>query len=310
MSGRLGYNKSSLPVSPVKLLREPLLHFLLAGALLFAAYAWLNPDRSDEGGAERTIRITERELTWLAETWTRQWQRPPSERELLGLVTDYLREELLAREARTLEFDRDDVVIRRRLAQKMSFVLEDTARLPTPTDDELRALYAEDPARFDAPAEISFVTVFFSPDKRGERAAIDARAALVRLSAGGDAADQPGDSSMLPGELREADEETIAGVYGVGFAAAIMKLAPGQWHGPIESAFGLHLVRVTDRREAVPQPFEAVRALLAEEWRRRSEQAAMNAYFKGLLQRYEIEATDNVRPLIEPAIATLRGDAK
>jgi hypothetical protein len=282
----------------------------VAGALLFAAYAWLNPESSDEGDAELTIRITERELTWLAETWTRQWQRPPSDRELQGLVIDYLREELLAREARTLEFDRDDVVIRRRLAQKMSFVLEDTARLTKPTDDELRAVYAEGQARFDAPAEISFITVLFSADKRGERAAADARAALAVLAADGDAAAQLGDGSLLPGELKEADEQTIASVYGTGFATAVMKLAPGQWQGPIESAFGLHLVRVTDRKEVEPRPFEAVRASLEEEWLRRSEQAAMDAYFKGLLQRYEIEATDSARPLIAPAIATLRGDGK
>jgi hypothetical protein len=86
----------------MKLLREPLLHFLLAGALLFVAYAWLGRDESGPGGLNHTIQVTEREVSWLTETWTRQWQRPPDQQELQGLVTDFRREELLAREARAL----------------------------------------------------------------------------------------------------------------------------------------------------------------------------------------------------------------
>ena len=296
----------------MKFFREPLLHFLLAGALLFGAYAWLNRGENDAGDLDRTIRITEREMTWLAETWKRQWQRQPNERELQGLVTDYLREELLAREARGLELDRDDLIVRRRLAQKMTFILEDTARLAEPEDAELRALYDADRTRFDAPAQISFVTVFFSTDKRGDRAAADARAMLDRLSAAG-AGSIPrnaGDSSLLPNELQDADEQTISGVFGAEFAKAVMTLAPGEWHGPVESAFGLHLVRVTARRDSQPRPFEAIRGSLVVEWQRRSEIAAKDAYFKALLERYDVVATDNVRPLIDPALATLRGETK
>jgi hypothetical protein len=294
----------------MKLLHEPLLHFLLAGALLFGAYAWLNRGESDAGDRELTIQITEREIAWLTETWTRLWQRPPDERELQGLITDYLREELLAREARALELDRDDIIVRRRLAQKMSFILEDTARLAAPTDQQLRALHNADRARFDAPATISFISVFFSSDKRGDRAAADAQALLARLSVAGANADpgNAGDSTLLPGELLDAEEQEVASTYGAEFAKTAMKLAPGAWQGPVESAFGQHLVRVTARREAEPRPFEAVREILVEEWRRREEAAAKELYFKGLLERYDIEATDSVRPLIDPALATLRGD--
>jgi hypothetical protein len=299
-------------MSPMKLLREPLLHFLLVGALLFGAYAWLNRGESDAGDLDHTIRITERELAWLVETWTRQWQRQPNERELQGLVTDYLREELLAREARGLELDRDDIIVRRRLAQKMTFILEDTARLAEPEDAELRALYDADRARFDAPARVSIVSVFFSTDKRGDRAAADARAFLGRLSAAGvgSAPRNAGDSSLLPGELLDADEQAISGIFGAEFAKAVMTLAPGAWQGPVESAFGQHLVRVTARKEAEPRPFEAVRGTLVEEWRRQGEAAAKELYFKSLLERYDVVATDSVRPLIDPALATLRGEAK
>lgn len=297
-------------MAPTKLLREPLLHFLLAGVVLFGAYAWLNRDENDSGDLDRRIQITEREVAWLTETWTRQWQRQPDDRELQGLVTDYLREELLAREARALELDRDDVVVRRRLAQKMNFILEDTARLAAPTDEQLRALYEADRSRFDAPATVSFVSVFFSSDRRGDRAAKDAEALLARLSAAGANADpgRAGDSTLLPGELLDADEQTVSGDFGAEFAKAVMKLPPGEWHGPVASAFGQHLVRVTERRESAARPFDAIREALVEEWRRRGEADAKELYFKGLLGRYDIEATDSVRPLIDPALATLRGE--
>lgn len=96
----------------MRFLREPLLHFLLLGALMFGVYAWLNRDSSDAGDVDRSILVTERELTWIIDTWTRLWQRPPDDRELQGLMTDYLREELLAREAHALELDRDASPIR------------------------------------------------------------------------------------------------------------------------------------------------------------------------------------------------------
>lgn len=294
----------------MRLLREPLLHFLLAGALLFGIYAWLNREAGETGGQDQAIQVTEREVNWLAETWARQWQRPPDQRELQGLVTEYLREELLAREARALELDRDDVVVRRRLAQKMTFILEDTAGFAAPADEQLRSLFDADRTRFDAPAAISFDTVYFSIDKRGSRAASDARALLAGLVAAGTAvaATNAGDSTLLPREMRDADQQEIAGIFGAEFAAAVMALPAGTWHGPVESAFGQHLVRITDRREAQARSFEAVRGTLAEEWRRRSEAEAKALYFRTLLERYDIQATDTVRALIDPALANLRGE--
>ena len=108
-------------------LKEPLLHFLVAGGVLFGAYAWLNHGAPENSAG--VVRITASEVAWLKETWARQWQRAPDDRELQGLVADYLREELLAREARAMGLDEGDTIVRRRLAQKMTFLLEDTARI-------------------------------------------------------------------------------------------------------------------------------------------------------------------------------------
>ncbi len=296
----------------MKLLREPLLHFALAGGLLFGAYAWLNRGDTGAGSAVRTVRITESEVAWLAETWTRQWQRAPTHNELQGLVADYLREELLAREARSLELDRDDTVVRRRLAQKMTFFLEDTTRLAEPTEAELRALYDLQRVRFETPARSSFVQIYFSPEKRGERASEDARQTRARLdhsSATGDIEDL-GDRSLLPGELVDADEQAISSQFGAEFARAVAALAPGAWQGPIESGFGLHLVRVTARQETRPRSFEEARTELVAEWRREREAKAKEVYFAGLLRKYDVQVAASVQALLGPALVAVRAEAK
>jgi parvulin-like peptidyl-prolyl cis-trans isomerase-like protein len=291
----------------MKLLREPLLHFAVAGGLLFAAYAVLNRGES-LSGADRTIRITERELAWLTDTSARAWQRAPDESELQGLVAEYLREELLAREARALELDRDDTVVRRRLAQKMSFILEDTARLASPTEADLRARFDAGRARFRSTPQSTFRQVYFSAAKRGGRAAPDARLALDQLMRGGKVDPAAlGDASLLPLTLADADEQTIAGRFGAGFAHAVAKIEVGAWQGPIESEFGLHLVRLTARDEGRPRAFEEVRAQLLDEWRREQDAATKSAYFAGLLRKYDVQATAPAQPLLGPALALLAG---
>jgi len=297
----------------VRLLREPLVHFFLAGGLLFGAYSWLRSGDEVAGGADRTVRITEREVSWIVETSTRQWQRAPTRRELQGLVAEYLREELLAREARELELDRDDVVVRRRLAQKMTFFLEDTSRLSVPTDAELHAIYAAHWQRYASPARASFEQIYFSADRRGERAAEDARRTLAALAERGPALDPDtlGDPSLLPPALADADELAISGQFGRDFARAVGRLSVGTWQGPVGSELGQHLVLVTARARARQRPFEEVRGALVEEWRRGREAAAKEAYFSGLLQKYDVEVAANVRPLLGPSVgAALTGAAR
>jgi hypothetical protein len=293
----------------MKLLREPLLHFAVVGALLFAAYAWLNRDELSASNADRTILITQRELTWLTDTSARTWQRTPNESEYEGLIAEYLREELLAREARELELDRDDTIVRRRLAQKMNFILEGTARLASPTDAELRARYDADRSRFRTPTKSSFRQVYFSTGKRGERAATDALRAFGRLASRDRTVDaaELGDASLLPRVVTDSDEQTIASQFGAGFAHTVVAIAPGVWQGPVESEFGQHLVLVTARDAGRPRAFEEVRAELLDEWQREQEVAARNAYFARLLRKYDVQASASAQHLLGPAMALLQG---
>src|SRR5262245_28837584 len=145
------------------LLKEPLLHFLLAGAALFMGYAWINQARSPETGKTAHIQISAGALRWLEENWTTQWQRPPTPEELRGLIADYLNEQLLAREARALGLEDNDVIIRRRLAHKLTFLIDDTMRRAEPTESELERFYVANAQRFRSGARISFTQVYFSP---------------------------------------------------------------------------------------------------------------------------------------------------
>lgn len=267
-------------------LKEPLLHFLIAGAFLFGAYAWLNRGGVD---APRVVRITTVEVNWLRETWTRQWQRPPSEQELRGLVADYLKEELLAREARELGLDENDTIVRRRLAQKMEFLVQDTARIAEPGEDALRQFYEGRRAQYQTPSHISFTQLYFRTEAKAQRA--------LKGLATRDATD-PADSSMLPREVTNADEQAVASQFGPAFAAEVFALAPARWMGPVASSYGFHLVWVNEQQPAQVRPFEQVRAQVLEEWHRLQQAKASELFFAGLLRKYELVLDDSLKPLI------------
>lgn len=163
-------------------LKEPLLHFAVAGAVLFGAYAWLDAEQMADGTAI-PVRITKGDVDWLRQTWSRQWLREPSADEMRGLVNELVNEQLLAREAQEMGLAEGDTIIRRRLAQKLKFLVDDTAQFAEPTEQELRAFHAADAARFATAPKLSFEQRYFNPEGR-EDAEADAARALAELSAG------------------------------------------------------------------------------------------------------------------------------
>jgi len=287
-----------------RLLKEPLLHFVIAGALMFGAYGWLDRNTPGKiGPGAGTVRISTSEVAWLKETWVREWQREPTSDELRGLVTGFLKEELLAREARAMGLDENDVIIRRWLAQKLEFLVQDTSRLAVPTEDELQRFYAAHPERFQSEARVSFQHVYFSRERRKDAAA-DAKAALRELSRAQPrlSASQVGDPLLIDSEIQDADEQTVAGQFGGDFARAVFKLAPGAWHGPIESGYGLHVVRVSELKSGQQREFAEVHAKVLELWREQRQRENNEKYFAGLLKKYEVVMDESVKPLVGPLV--------
>jgi hypothetical protein len=286
-----------------RFLKEPLLHFLVLGALIFGAYAWLDRGVSSAtSNAARSVKITADEVVWLKETWTRQWQREPTRDELRGLVTDFLKEELLAREARAMGLDENDTIVRRRLAQKLEFLVQDTSRLVDPSAEDLRRFYNSNPQRFQAAARITFTQLFFSPEKHKD-VAQDAHATLAQLRDSPSASQLTdlGDRLLVDGEISNADEQAVAAQFGMDFARAVFALKPGEWQGPIKSGYGLHLVRVSEVKQAEQHEFAEVKAQVLQGWRDQRQREDYQKYFGALLKRYDVVVEDeSLRQLIGP----------
>jgi hypothetical protein len=273
----------------MKALKEPLLHFVIAGALLFGAYALVNRGEQPGNTTAGPIHIGGGEISWLRETFSNQWHRAPTNEELSGLVASLLEEELLAR----------DTIVRRRLAQKLTFMVEDTSHIVEPTEEDLRRFYAANSERFQADPRVSFTQVFFNPERR-QNADQDAKLALASFRAGPshDDAASVGDPLLLEADFHDVDQRTLSNMFGTEFAAAVFTLRPGPWSGPIKSAFGVHLVRVVDLRPAEPRPFESVRDKVAEEWRHQREGEMKASYLAKLQQKYGVVIDDSVKPLL------------
>lgn len=287
----------------MKLLKEPLLHFLIAGAALFGAYAWMHRGSVTHAGQSSTVQVGIEDIEWLTQNWTTQWRRPPTPNELRGLVTDYTNELLLAREARSLGLEENDVIVRRRLAQKLTFLVENTARQAEPSDAELRRFYTANAERFRTDARISFRHIYFSPQHRATPQA-DATDTLRRLLDDGTLATADlGDRLLLDADFPSETEQSVSGNFGADFARAVFSLETGVWSGPIESGYGLHLVRVSTRHDAQLRPFAELRERVVDEWRREQEKAAKELYLAELRRKYRLVVDDAAKPLLVPVAA-------
>ena len=281
-----------------RLLGEPLLHFLLLGTVIFAAYKWL-PNRSSNE-PERIV-ITQGQIEHLATGFAKTWQRPPTAEELAGLVRDRVREEVYYREARALGLDKDDTVIRRRLRQKMEFVSDDIAAQAEPTDDELNAYLQAHPNTFRVEPRLTFRQVYFNPDKRGENLERDAAQLLVQLNQAGRKADAAalGDSFLLEHHFAAVPASEVAKQFGEEFASKLLGLTPGQWQGPVESGYGVHLVLISERTEGRLPLLAEVRDAVRREWGNARRLEANERFYQELEKRYTV-TIEGLEPTAEP----------
>jgi peptidyl-prolyl cis-trans isomerase C len=278
--------------------REPLLHFAAIGLALFAVSRASAPGASSTPRHAR-IEVTEDDLHQLTVAWRGQWHRDPTAEELHGMVDTRVREEVLYREALALGLERDDTIVKRRLAQKMEFLSEDVSGIPEPTPADLAAWFQGHAPRFARPGRVWFRHLYFSFDRGRE----SARAAAVRVLAtivrrGGEptTAVALSDRFMFLDEYRDRSSDEIGNVFGSTFAEALFTLAPRPaWQGPIESGFGWHLVWI-DRiaRRTVPA-FEEVEPAVELEWLTDQRADAKRRAFDAMKARYTIVLPERAR---------------
>jgi hypothetical protein len=269
-----------------RILREPLVHFLLLGALLFLWSAW----QGGGGAGSNRIVVTPGVVEHLATGFSRTWQRAPNEIELKGLIDEHVKEEIAVREALAMGLDRDDVIIKRRLRQKLEFLLVDDAAAAPPTDAELKAWLERHPEAFRVEPQASFRQVLLRADRRGAAARSEADQLLARLRAGGPevATQNLGDASMLPPETPLQPLREVANTFGQDFADALTKIAPGQWSGPVESSFGLHLVLVRESSKGAAAELSPVRPLVESEVLAERRKAELQALYERLLAKVSV----------------------
>jgi hypothetical protein len=268
--------------------KEPLLHFLIIGAMIFVVFSIVNKDEIDVSGNK--IVVTAADIEWLSANWSKKWNRQPTETELKGLVDSYIREEVYYREALALGLDQNDTILRRRLMQKMEFLSNDLAELNQPDEDALNQYFLGNQERYELPARISFTHIYFSWDKRGTKVVEDAESVLAGLDAM--RAPEKGDSFMMQYDFVQETQFEVERLFGKVFTEELFRLGTDTWLGPIESGYGLHLVRISEKiNSKMPElalVIEKVRTdLMFEQKKMMNEEI-----YKKFKERYEIVVED------------------
>lgn len=243
----------------MRILREPLLHVVLLGVALFALYRVTTPPAASE-----EIMVTAEALEGMRQDFRRRTGREPSITDEQGLVDRYVADEILVREAIAMGLDRGDIVVRRRLIQKMEFVLENSDPIPDATDAELETYLQAHQSRYTAPARVTFTHVFVSSQAAGAEAVAVAETLRTKLEAGADPT-MLGDPFLRGRDFRLHDEAELTNVFGPAFAAIAMALEPNVWSAPIRSTYGFHLVRISEKRAGGVPTLATARARVAQD---------------------------------------------
>jgi parvulin-like peptidyl-prolyl isomerase len=284
----------------LKIIKDPLLHFLVLGAGLFLLYSVI--DKSGETATQRIV-VDQNQALRLAEQFRRTWMRPPTHQELENMAQEFVKEEILYREALALGLDRDDLVIRRRLRQKMEFISSDLVEPKAPLETELQTYFDANREKFRSPDRYSLQQVYLDPSKTSSDVLRTAEDLIRRLNSNPALAPDPtsiGDFTILPYQVDALTGHEVANIYGKAFATYIADAPGGRWSGPYESSFGVHLIRILNREPGQIPSMAEIRRVIEQEWTAKQRNAANDAYYQMLRSRYDVEIR-----LPDPANKTL-----
>lgn len=270
-------------------LREPLVHFLALGAIVFVLFG---ANAGSDTPVDGQIIVNAGRVEQLVAGFTRTWQRPPSQQERDALVEDFIREEVFYREALAMGLDKDDTIVRRRMRQKLEFLIDDASIARRPTDEELQRWLDAHPDGFRVGPSIAFSQLYFNPGRPGDKAFKAASRALGQLRAAkrDSAVLDAGDATSLPPEFPMSAIEEVASVFGDRFARQIARLPLNQWSGPVESGYGWHLVYVSKRSEGGSRPLGEMREAVQRAWAASEHARIVEATYQKLRAKYAVQA--------------------
>ncbi len=268
---------------------EPLVHFLVAGALvLFVNHFWISQFRQENRTREVVVSIDDQNR--LAEIWRMQWGQSPSASEMEGLLASEVREQILYREAIALGLDKGDVIIRRRLVQKYNFLNENIANYIEPSQDELRSYFEQSAEDYRVPSKFTFSHIYFSPDTNSDPYA-RARAELAWLQAQDPIpvrAPEHGDEFPLQIDWSAAGLDQLQREFGKLFTDALSQSDLHNWQGPILSGLGVHLVYITARENSRKPDFGEVRDDVLRDFMYERSQLATERAYEDILTKYAV----------------------
>ena len=267
----------------IKILKEPLLHFLILGSLLFLGYEFIG-----DGPANNTLLVSSQKIVQLETLFEKTWQRPPTEKELKALIDNFILEEIYYREALALGLDEDDRIIKRRLKQKMEFISSDLTKLISPTDEELTEYLQQNTEKFTRDASYDFKQIYINPDKHDSPEVFVLTLLNTAKETLQDDTSLKGDNTLLPGEIKAASSRLIDRTFGKGFADDLEKQPLQQWTGPIHSSFGLHLVFIAQKQPATVPALNEIRAVVLQEWTYEKQTVLKEAMDQRLRENYQV----------------------
>lgn len=272
-----------------KLSREPLVHFILLGALLFAGHLlW----QRHVTKADHTIIVTAEEMERQALIFAGENRRQPTDEDLKALLFAHVEEQALMREAERIGLGEDDTIIRRRLAQKMRFIIEDVEAPALPAEAELKSWFEANMDKFVSAETRSFSHIYLSPEEHGDNLNAAAQNILSKLENENEDWNALGDPFMLKRGFKSLNALELTRLFGPTFSKGLFELEGNKWQGPIESAFGLHLIRIDNIADKITPSFEDVRDDVETAWQEDARRSANQAALKELIQKYKVDVQD------------------
>jgi len=272
-----------------QLIREPLVHFIILGALLFAGHMiWQHKVTK----ADYTITVTTEEMERQALIFAGENRRQPTDDDLKALLFSHVEEQVLMREAQRLGLGEDDTIIRRRLAQKMRFIIEDVDAPALPDETTLKAWFEANIDTFVSVEARSFSHIYLSPEEHGEEIETEADLILSKLENAPQTWKALGDPFMLKREFKELSTLDATRLFGPTFAKGLFAAKSGSWQGPIESAFGLHLIRIETVTPKSTPKFDDVRTDVEAAWQEEAQRTANQNNLKKLIKKYKVDVQD------------------
>ena len=268
-----------------KLLREPLVHFLLLGLALFLIHGLVS-SKENEG---ETIIIDDYDVNNIIASWEMQWKRLPTDDELKNLIQQNIKQEIFYQEALKMNLDHNDEIIKRRLSQKMQFLSSDIASMNEPNEEEINSFYKDNLANYMSPNEYEMYQLIYSPDYH-TNPKLKAEQNLTEISGTNpEMAKNSGDKMPFPFYFESVNDHELNRQLGSNFTQSLENLETDQWTGPIKSGFGYHLVYLVERKETSPIPLQEVKNEVIRDFEYENQRKMDEMIFDEFRKNYSIE---------------------